>query len=196
MADTENLGLDQSNSEGAPAETPAPENTFDLKAIQEALAQEFDKRFRGLQSMTDTKYRELQETVSQLRAANLSPEEQEQLEIKQARERAAALERENALLRLRRDHPEEVDFMENWLKSESMQDQIQLLAGFRKAPVEAAPVEETRPQSTPTPVSGNNTPRRATPSVADTGVQMTDELADQILAGADQPGILKRFFGR
>lgn len=186
----------QSNLEDAPAEPqPASEApSFDPEELKTALAAEFEKRFRGLQGLMEKKTSELNNEISQLRAANLSPEEQEQLEVRSARERAEYLERENAMLRLRKDYPEEVDFMENFFKAESMQDQLAALANFRKAtaPQGNEPVEE-RP--TPTPVSGNNPARRQSPTLADTGAEMNDALADSVLnAAGNQRGILRRLF--
>jgi hypothetical protein len=194
MADTTDLG--QPNTETASAETPAETSTFDPKAFQEGLASEFEKRFRGIQSLTDRQLGELKNTIEELRAANLTPEEQEQLEVKQARDRTSVLERENALLKMRKQYPEEVDFLEAFFGAKSLDEQLTALSGFRKTPAAAA-AEEPAPRSTSTPVSGNNAPRRATPTMSDAGgSRMTDELADQILNAGNEPGILKRLFGR
>lgn len=195
MPDTE---LDQLTSGDAPAIEPASTTAqVDLKAIQDALAGEFDKRFGGIQSMTDRKFSELQRTIEELRAANLTPEEQEQFEITQAKNRAAALERENALLKMRKQYPEEVDFLEAFFGAKSLDEQLTALAGFRKAP---APEVTTDPEveTTPTPVNGNNAPRRATPTVSDASSGgMTEALADQILGSAgNEKGILKRLLSR
>lgn len=195
MTDSTDLG--QPNTETAPADAPAETSTFDPRSIQDFLATEFDKRFRGIQSMTDRQLGELKNTIEELRAANLTPEEQEQLEVKQARDRAAALERENALLKMRKQYPEEVDFLESFFGAKSLDEQLTALASFRKAP--APVVTNDQEPTTPTPVNGNNAPRKATPTVTDaTSGQMNDALADQILnsAGGNERGIMKRLFQR
>lgn len=161
------------------------------KTVEDLIKKELDGRFSGFQSSVDKKFGSLASMLEELKTANLTPEEQEQLETRKESDRIASLERENALLKLRKQYPEEVDFLENFFGAESLEAQIATLAEFRKVKAEPpAPVDDDEDEEEePTPVEGNNARRRAKPTVGDA---MTDELADSILSAANQPGMLRK----
>lgn len=181
--DPEEESTDQPETPAAAPAAPA----LDLSAIEALLTSTLDKRLSGFQSMLDRKTGDLAAEINSLKTANLSPEEQEQQAILQERARVQALERENALLKMRKQHPEEVDFLEGFFGATTLEEQLALLASFRKAKAEGS--EE--PEEPATPVKANNPSRGARPTVAD-DTEMTAELADALLDAADQPGFLHR----
>jgi len=81
------------------------------------------------------------------------------------------------------------------LKSKSLEDQLALLAKFRKADAAAeSPGEETADR--PTPVDKNNAKRKQALSLEDAAAGMTAELSDQILKDqGNEPGLLRRLRG-
>lgn len=159
--------------------------------IRQIIAGEFDGRFQGLQSSLDKRLGGLAKDVDSLKTAQLTPEEQEQREINESER----LRRENALLRLSREYPEEVQLLEQFFAADNLEDQVQALAGFRKVTAPETPAEEAATPK-PTPVAGNNPRRDKRGSLADP-VSMQEliedpELVDQILEAADEPGMLVR----
>lgn len=188
MSDNDNVTTDQSTGEST---TPA----IDLSTITKALTEEFDKRFQGFQSLLDRRTSEFQSQLEELKTADLSPEEQEQFRERELQKKMAQLERENTLLKMRKQFPEEVDLLEQFFGADSLEGQLDLLSKFRKAQAEA---EAQGAESTeqPTPVDMNNPPRRQEPSLTDLAGQMTKELADKILSdGGNTPGLLRRLRG-
>lgn len=188
MTDSQTGGTDQSVSEA-----PKPQE-FDLSAITNAIKADFDQRFQGFQSLLDRRTSEFQRELEALKTADLSPEEQEQHRERKSAEQIARLERENALLKMRKQYPEEVDFLEEFLGQESYDAQLQLLANFRRAQAEA---EAQGAESTeqPTPVNRNNPPRKQDVSLADMDGEMTKELADKILDQSNVKGMLRKLRG-
>lgn len=188
MVDTQEPTTDQ-------PEAPAEAGTTDLSAIQTALMAEFDKRFQGFQGLLDRRTSEFQRTLEELKTADLSPEEQVQFQSSKEREKIARLERENELLKMRKQFPEEVDLLEDFFKKSSLEDQLALLSSFRKAQAATeAPVVDSEEQ--PTPVDKNNPARRQTVSMADMAGEMTQELADKVLSTANERGLFARLRNR
>lgn len=182
----QNEGVDQPSEE-----TPA----LDLNAITTALSAEFDKRFSGIQSLLDRRTSEWQAQLEELKTVNLTPEEREQLQASEAQKKLAQLERENQLLKMRKNFPEEVDLLEQFLSADSLESQLDVLSKFRKAQAEAE-AQGAEPKEQPTPVDMNNPPRKQEVSLADLGDKMTNELADKILKqGGSEKGLLRRLRG-
>lgn len=184
MSDTQDLTTDQ------PEATSEAAN-LDLSAIQTAIMAELDKRFQGFQGLLDRRTSEFQKELEELKTADLSPEEQAQFQSSKEKERIARLERENELLKMRRNFPEEVDLLEDFFTKSSLEDQLMLLASFRKAQAASeTPAEDDEEQ--PTPVDKNNPARRQQISMADMAGEMTSELADKVLSTANERGIFAR----
>lgn len=170
--------------------TGSTSSTLDFSAFEESLLTKLNDRFNGIQGLIDKKVAPIAKELAELKTANLSPEEQEQLETRREQEEVEQLRRENALLKLRRQYPDEVDFLEQFFGAKSLEDQIALMSTFRQQKAEAeVPEEETEDE--PTPVDGNN-PKRRTKAALNDGGAMTAERADAILASADQPGMLRK----
>jgi hypothetical protein len=170
--------------------------SFSLDDLKAAMSAEFDNRFSGFQSLLDRRTSELRKELDDLKTADLTPEEQEQVRSREANERLARLERENEILRMRKDYPEEVDLLEEFFKKSSLDDQLALLANFRKAKEEAA-TPEGGADNQPTPVDKNSPPRRGELTVSDIGDgKMNSELADKVLEQVGQEkGFLRRLRG-
>jgi hypothetical protein len=175
---------------------PKENASFSLEELTAAMNAEFDKRFQGFQSLLDRRTSEFQRELAELKTADLSPEEQEQFETRKRDEEIAALRRENELLQMRREFPEEVDLLEDFFKKSSLQDQLELLSAFRKAQAEEAPSGDTDAQ--PTPVDKNSNPRKPTLTLSDVeGGNMTNDLADKVIESVgNEKGILRRLTGR
>ena len=172
--------------------TDQPEgNAPDLSALITELNAGFDKRFQGFQSLLDKRTAEFQCELVSLRTADLTPEQREEDQSRKATERIARLERENELLNMRKQFPEEVDLLTDFFKKSSLQEQLDLLAAFRKAEAEGATPTEG-PDDQPTPVDKNNPARKPTTSLAEMAGNMTKELADRVLSQSDEPGMLRR----
>lgn len=155
--------------------------------IRQIISSEFDNRFKGLQSASDKRLASIAQTVEQLKTAQLPPEEQEQLEANE-KER---LRRENALLRLGKQYPEEVELLEQFFGADNLEDQVEVLSKFRKVTAqESTSTEDETPE--PTPVASNNQRRQPKVGLAEAlqSGQMSEELADEILNAADEPGML------
>ena len=176
--------------------TDQPEqNAPDFSDLMAKISGEFDKRFQGFQSLLDRRTAEFQAEVETLKTAGLTPEEQEQDKATKRDTELARLRRQNELLQARKQFPEEVDLLQDFFEKASLQEQLELLAQFRKAQTEAAtPTEGAEEQ--PTPVDMNNPSRRPSASLADMAGKMTKELADKVLASSDEPGLLARIRNR
>jgi hypothetical protein len=161
------------------------------RAVAKVLDTSLDKRFQGFQSVIDRKFNPLATAVEQLKTAGLTPEEQEQLnQDEQARE-IERLRTENAMLSLRKDNPEAVDFFMEAMSKESLEDQIAYIAsrlGRETATaVQEALEEEGALDEAAVPVTDPNNPaRKQKPLGANTaaGQQMSDAVADAILSTA------------
>lgn len=183
----ENTGGDQPNGN----------SSFSLDDLKAAMSQEFDNRFQGFQSLLDRRTSELRKELDDLKTADLTPEEQEQERTRAQSERVARLERENEILRMRKDYPEEVDLLTEFFEKSSLQDQLALLSAFRKAKADAEPVPDGA-DAQPTPVDKNSNPRKGDLTLSDiSGNAMNDQLADKVLESAgNEKGLLRRLTGR
>jgi hypothetical protein len=190
--------LDSSvDDSGASAEAPSTsvdETAIEAmvsRAIGKALGSTLDKRFSGFQSMIDSKVSNLASAVEQLKTAGLSPEEQEQLEYDEQKGEIERLRTENAMLSLRKDHPDAVDFFVEAMSQGSLEDQIAFIEA-RLGKAVAAAVEDAIEEGgeldlSAVPVTDPNNPARkqkALGAATAAGQPMTDVVADAILANA------------
>lgn len=155
----------------------------DFSEWQKQMSEEFDKRFRGVQSATDRRLDELMRTVSELKTSQMEPEEREQFEANSLAEERDRLKRENEILKMRKDFPDEVDFIQEFLGASSLEDQLKALSEFRKAQAIVSnepPKGDEEPEADATPSSNN---ARREPSVSITG-QMDQKQAEKLL-GSD-----------
>lgn len=163
-----------------------------LDAIVAKLNDDFDKRFRGLQSTLDRRDTEYRQMLEDSQAASLEPEEREKVQTSKLQQKLEAAERELEILSMRKEYPEEVDLLSSLLKGKSLQDQIAMLALFRKVEAAAESQGEDATEQ-PTPVDRNNPKRRNQPSLADVSGKMNKQLADSILnSSGKEPGLLNR----
>lgn len=171
-----------------------PQNV-DLDALLAKVNEGFDKRFQGFQGLMDRRDAEYREMLESLKTAELSPEEQEQARTKKLQEERDELKRQIELLSMRKDYPDEVDFITELMQKQSYQDQLEALRQFRKAQAIAAPEGDSpdgEASGEPTPVDGNNPPRKTQPSLVDAKDKMTKDLSDSILSSTNEKGILSR----
>lgn len=182
--------------EATGGDQPNGNASFSLDDLKAAMSAEFENRFQGFQSLLDRRTSELRKELDGLKTADLSPEEQEQVRAREQNERVARLERENEILRMRKDFPEEVDLLEDFLSKSSLDEQLKLLAAFRKAEAEATPDVDADAQ--PTPVDKNSNPRKQNLTLGDIGDGTMDErTADKVLESiGSEKGLLRRLTGR
>lgn len=185
MSEQPNEGVDQ------PQEPTKEAPSVDLSAVQEALMSELDKRFSGFQGLLDKRTAQFETQLAELKTADMSPEEREQFAASEAQKKVERLERENELLRQRKQYAEEVDLLEEFFKQGSLTDQLALLAKFRKA-VAAEEPQGGDDAGQPTPVDMNNPKRRTDISIADASGKMDEQLADKLLGSASEKGFLSR----
>jgi hypothetical protein len=171
-------------------------NPVDLDALVAKMNENFDKRFQGFQGLLDRRDAEYREMLESLKDSELSPEEQEEARARKLEQERDALKRQIELLSMRKDYPDEVDFMAELMQKSSYQDQLEALRAFRKAQAAANPTGDETSESEaggePTPVVGNNPKRNVGPSLDDAAKGMTKELSESILSGTNEKGILSR----
>lgn len=196
MADQNDQSVQDS---GASAEAPAANGgTTDLETIMAAIRGELDTRFGGITTLIDKKVSPLAQELQQLKTASLSPEELEQQQEQAGQAELENLRRENAMLKLKERFPNGVSFFDEVMSQESLEDQLALIEkrfgkGAAEKVAEAAEAAGADP-STPA-VDPNNPARESKPGLAAAfaGAEMTEEMADQILAAAgDTPLALQR----
>lgn len=179
--------LDQSaEGTGTSAEAP-PSNSggADIEAIVAALKGDLDKRFSGIVSLVDQKVSPLASQLAELKTAGMSPEEREQLEEDALKARNAELERKLALMELRKESPDEVDFLVALESAGSFEDQLALvkqhLGPKAAAQVEAA-VEAAGDPATPAidPTNPARGSQQGISAALDSG-QMNEQIADSLL---------------
>lgn len=163
----------------------------DLDALVSKLTADLDKRFSGFQGLLDRRDSEYRQMLEDLKTADLSPEEREQEQASRLKTELEQYKRKVEILNMRKDFPEEVDLLTALLEGQSLQDQLSLLAKFRKVEAAAKPQEGDNEEQ-PTPVDGNNAPRRSSLSLADAATKMNKELSEKILNDSNEPGILGR----
>lgn len=166
------------------------------------LEKSFDSRFSGFQGVLDkalnTMRGEFAAQLEEVKRDRLSPEERADLEETEREREYTKLKRENELLRLRKEYPDEVDFLDSWLEKDNFTDQLSLLKQFRSRSqqTEATPREDSDEGADAQPVDRNNPPRRGQDSLADlvrsAGGTMTREQAHKLLEATNERGILSR----
>ena len=168
-------GGDTSASASAPA-APAPEI--------EKIREEFESRFKGLQRVIaekDEVLNKAQAELKELKTAGLSEDERAQLHQKELSEQLDKLARENELLKLSRDYPDEMPVFEKLLQADSTKTQLETIREIRAAIAQAqAPAKQ---ETTEVPdVNPTNPPRRDFGGVTmPDGTTLTDDIADRIL---------------
>jgi hypothetical protein len=170
--------------------------SVDLDALIAKVNEGFDKRFQGFQSLLDRRDSEYRQMLDDLKNTDLTPEERDAQQAQRLQQELDKAQRKIEILSMRKDHPEEVDLLEQFLNAQSLQDQLNLLANFRKAEAPQAP-EGEQPKAAadgkPTPVSGNNPARPSQPSLEAAAERMNKDLASQIMnASGNDKGILAR----
>lgn len=193
--------LDQSGNVSDPsAEAPVVTTQApDLDAIVQRIVGETDKRFQGFQSMMDRKLGDVtRQFESKLKTVGLSQEEREQLDSETEAQETQRLKQEIALLRLRKDKPDAVDFFMEVMGAESLEDQLAVIEQKlgAKAAAQVADQVANAPDGTPqAPEIDRNSPSRTKSagmsSALEGGADMTDELAQTILESGSK-GILSR----
>lgn len=163
-----------------------------LDALVAKLTADFDKRFQGFQGLLDRRDAEYRQMLEDAKLASLEPEEREQVQTSTLQRKLDDAQRKLEILQMRKDFPEEVDLLSSLLEGKSLQDQLTLLASFRKA--EAANESQGEDEAEqPTPVDRNNPKRKTEFSLADAATKMNKELSEKILeTSGNEPGILRR----
>jgi hypothetical protein len=151
-----------------------------------------DKRIQGFQGILDRRDAEYRQMIEDLKTADLSPEEQEQVRESKLQRELESTKRRLEIMEMRKEFPEEVDLLDALLQGKSLTDQLSLLSTFRKAQPTPDPDESVADAGEPTPVDKNNASRKNEPSLADFGGKMTPELADRLIETNNQGGILGR----
>lgn len=166
-----------------------------LDAIVAKLNDDFEKRFRGLQSTLDRRDTEYRQMLEDAQTASLEPEEREQRQASTLQKKLDDAQRKLEILSMRKDFPEEVDLLTSLMEGKSFADQLELLSKFRKAEAAVESQGDEAPEQ-PTPVDKNNPKRAHQPSLADAATKMNKQLADSILnTQGNEPGLLRRLRG-
>lgn len=173
--------------------------------IKTQLEASINERFSGFQSVLDKamarQEAKFMEAISSMQRSTLSPAELNDLEEAETAAKIKALERENAILKARKDHPDEVDFLLEFLSKENMQDQIKAVSEFRNRHLSAAeptPSEELPEEVATSPVDMNNPKRKSGPnlgSLLKQGKMTKDQAAKILEAAGDEVGLLHRLRG-
>lgn len=169
-------GGDNSASAAAPA-TAAPEI--------EKIREEFESRFKGLQRVIAEKDDLLSKTqteLKELKTAGLSEDERAQLHQKETAAQLERLARENELLKLSRDYPDEMPVFEKLLQADSTKTQLETIREIRAAIAKAQAPDEKKENTEVPDVNPTNPPRRDFGGVVmPDGTTLTDDIADRIL---------------
>jgi len=200
--------LDQSGIEGGASDTPpATSAQPDLDAVIQSAVQAalkgVDQRFSGFQSVIDRKIAEVSRSVGDLRKAALPPEELAAEDQTALAQEIEALRQRNAMLELRRDHPEAVDFLMDLFSEDKQSFEAQIAFIEDKfgpkaaAQVEAA-VEAAAEASNAAPAVDPNNPARkqdvalATAAAMARNGNLTEEAAMAILNSAGKGSLSSR----
>lgn len=181
------------------APAPAQPATPDIESIRadiaasikQELEASFNERVAGFQRLIAERDAELRE----LKTAGLSEEEREQLARRESEEELEALRRENELLRLSSEFPDEMPIFRQILNAPTAKDQLALLKQIRaaqaasQAPAPPPPADPDIPDVLPT------NPMRPFEEgvILPDGTVMTDALADSLLKSAGRGAL---FAGR
>jgi hypothetical protein len=197
--------LDQSEDTIGASETPSESAESDIEAVLNrvlaAQSADTDKRFRGFQSLMDKKFGEQsKQMLDQLKAAGLSPEQQEQWDEAATSKELEELRRYKQMQEHRKAHPDAVDFFTEVMGLESFEDQLDFIEsklGKAVAQQVQEAVEDSESETViAAPVDANNPARKAKPlgvAGALASGEMNDAAADAILAAAGgQKGVIAR----
>jgi len=170
----------QANETSASAEAPAT-----LAPEIEKVREEFESRFKGLQRViaeTDEVLSKAQSELKELKTAGLAEDERAQLQQDELKETLDKLARENELLKLSRDYPDEMPMFEKLLSADSTKTQLETIRELRLALSKAqAPVEKQEETEVPD-VNPTNPQRRDFGGVVmPDGTTLTEDIADKIL---------------
>lgn len=198
--------LDQPVDEQPSAsEKPAPA-TPDLEAIvrkviEDSIGESLNKRISGLQSTMDKR---LVKAIEEMKRANLSPEEQQaavdQMESQDVTRALQVAE----LIKRRKQFPDAVDFMLESMDQDDLDSQLSFIqerfgakaaAQVAKALDSAKPEDGGAPTDAPVPDVDKNNPASKRNPALESGEDMNDELADEVLNRVGR-GQWSRFFGR
>lgn len=193
--------LNQSDDEGDTSGTPpvSPQSP-DLEALVrsvlgDTLKSELDSRFSGLQSLQDKRLAQL---AKELKTSNLTQDQQEAiLEQEQEKDTAKALQIAE-LIKRRKTAPEAVDFLLESMEKDDLDDQIAFIQSTlktRQSPAPASPKGDESDDEGEIPESNKNNPASQRSEALESGEEMNEELADQILDQVGK-GQFSRFFGR
>jgi hypothetical protein len=180
---TEELATQAAQEVSANAEASAEKGTTEIENIRT----EFEARFKGLQRVIAEKDEALQRyttELSELKTAGLSEEEREQLKQTELKQRLDQLARENELLKLSKDYPEELPLFQKLVGAQDVKSQLDVIRELKAAIAQvqapaAAPKEQDLEVSDVNPI---NPARREAPGVRlSDGRLMSDDIADRIL---------------
>ena len=189
--------VDQPDSQ---EEEPVEEGLNDDVVTQ--LTKAMDSRFSGFQGVLDkniaTLRNEFTSQLEEVRRSSLTPEELDDLKESEKEAELRRLKRENELLKLRKDYPDEVDFLSQFLEADSFENQLRLVSSLKKSSEQTegpTPREEPEPDVSTNPVDLNNPKRKGDSSLAGIlrNVQnMSREDAKKLLEAYNTPGALVR----
>ena len=182
----------QEQTPASPAQPAAQEISPEIQRLiaEEAVKQAnaiVEKRIPGMQSAYDTQLAQVRKEFSEFKKANLTPEELANSEQSELEAQLAQARREADMLRAGRQYPVAMPVMEAMTNAQTVEDQLEILtAALVKdagAPQQATPAQSAEaPTSEYTPPVDPNRP--LTPPVPQgTGGEMTQDLADRIIAG-------------
>jgi hypothetical protein len=185
-----------------PVEGTTPETPDLNDDVISRLEKAFDTRFSGLQGILDKNIGKLRSEfasqIEEVRRSSMSPEELEDLEISEKERELARLKKENELLKMRKDHPDEVDFLSSFLSAESFEEQLKLLKEFRSNRADGpTPREEPdEGEGDEVPVDKNNPANTrggdSLSALVRNAGSLTREQAMKLLEATNEKGILAR----
>jgi hypothetical protein len=176
-------------------ESPSPSTSSpDLESIRAELQlslradmeAQFQERAAGFQRALAEKDAELRA----LKTAGLSEDEREQLARQENESAIEVLRRENELLKLAREFPDEMPLFERVLNAPTAKAQLEAFRVLRAELSPKAPAPVAEPELEVPDILSSNPPRQTGPTLPD-GTAMSDALADRLL-GSASGGALRR----
>lgn len=167
----------------APATTPAVP-AFDFEAFKAEFDSKMDQRISGLQSTYDRKLAERDAIIEQLKTANLSEDEREQLAASEASEHVKSLETQLWLAsEASKKYPTAASHLQKLIETDG---DVVAFAEYLESALKPAPAPE--PEPVISDVDPNNAPRTPVSLASDSfvgpdGQVYTAELQRQILEG-------------
>lgn len=172
-----------SSTEPGQAATGIEDATARLKSELEAQFEERIKGFQRVIGSKDERLSALEKELRQLKTASLTPEELEELQVQEKDQRIADLESRLELQGLASQFPDEMPHFQRLLDAETAEDQLKVLRELRSAisgqsTASGSPKGDPAADDLDVPGVDPNNPRRPV-----AGLEMSDDLADQILKG-------------